>query len=133
MRGAAVDGVIGHVVRIQRTAVHLHMMVHLQLDEIRVSVGAVQRSDFPQGYVLEADMRRAALDGDKAVQAAVGITVDNQLSRPGNALNLRSGRLVDFACTVGQIDINVRAQKPVVDRLHRVAQRAKVGVAGTRI
>jgi len=107
VRGAAVDGVIGHVVRIQRTAVHLHMMVHLQVDEIRVSVGAVQRSDFPQGYVLEADMRRAALDGDKAVQAAVGITVDNQFSRPGNTLNLRSGRLVDFACTVGQIDINI--------------------------
>ena len=78
-------------------------------------------------------MRRAALDGDIAVQAAVGIPVDDQLSRSGNALNLRSGRLVDFAGAVGQIDINVRAQKPVVDRLHRVAQRAEVGIAGTRI
>ena len=105
----------------------------MQIDEIRIPVGAVQRSDFPQGQILKADVRRASLDRNIAVQAAVGIAVDGQLARPGNALNLCSGRLVDFTSSAGQIDNYIRAEKAVVDCLDRIAQGAEVGVAGAGI
>ena len=109
------------------------MVIHLQVDEIRIPVGTIQRSDFSQGQILKADVRRAALDRNIAVQAAVGITVNRQLARPGNTLNLRSGRLVNFAGAAGQINNHIRAEKTVVDCLHRVTQRAEISVAGAGI
>ena len=129
MGRSAIHRVVGHVVCVQCAVVQLHIAVHLQLDEIRVPAAAVQRPYLPQGEVLEANVRRAALHGDIAVQAAVRVAVDSQLSRPGNALNLRTGRLIHLAGFAGQVDIHVRAQEAVVHGLHRVPQRAEVGIA----
>ena len=97
MRTAAIDGVIGDVVRVQRAAVDFHMMIEQQSDQIGVTVAAIHRSAFAQRDILKLDMRRAALYGDIADQRAGTVAIDHQGARAGNAQNQRSVRLIDTA------------------------------------
>lgn len=82
---------------------------------------------------MQQDMRSAALYGEVAIQGAGAVPVDGELAWPGYAADLYAGRLINGADAVGQIDRDVSAQIPVVDRLNRVANGTERGGAGRGI
>ena len=101
-------------------------MAFRHLAQIGLAIAAVQRPALAQVYVLKADVSKTAVHLDVAVEdTGVTITVYGQLSRPADASDDNTGRLVGFPAP-RQIDRHVVRQILIVQHLHSLAQRTEV-------